>query len=171
VELNEETDEIFVAYVMVVGADPRRFGRMIERLENAYSFGTNNYPLTITDAKLYLERTEDSNHTSSEKYTSTQSRMKNTSTQSTAKRTASDGNNSVIHSRGENTDEETVNLSFSQSQTCDVCGKNGHSARRCYYRKKIPKDQWHSNQEPPSKEQETCPKDTNLVQTTAWYDV
>jgi hypothetical protein len=44
VELNDTTDEIFVAYVMVVGADTHRFGRMIERPENAYSVGTNNYP-------------------------------------------------------------------------------------------------------------------------------
>jgi hypothetical protein len=51
---------------MVVGADTDRFGQLIERLQQSYSVGNNNYPLTINDAKLYLERTED-NKTSNKK--------------------------------------------------------------------------------------------------------
>jgi hypothetical protein len=45
----------------MVGADPFRFGVMIERLENSYSVGNNNYPKTFNDAKLYLDRTDDKN--------------------------------------------------------------------------------------------------------------
>jgi hypothetical protein len=37
--LNAKTDEKFVAYIMVVGADPARFQEMINRLEAAYSVG------------------------------------------------------------------------------------------------------------------------------------
>jgi hypothetical protein len=48
---------------MVIGADHVRFGGMIERLEHAYSVGSNSYPQTINNAKLYLERTNDSNKT------------------------------------------------------------------------------------------------------------
>jgi hypothetical protein len=59
VALNGTTDELFVFYIMVVGADTNRFGELIERLQQSYSDGNNSYPLTIKDAKLYLERTED----------------------------------------------------------------------------------------------------------------
>jgi hypothetical protein len=46
---------------MVIGADHVRFGGMIERLEQVYSVGSNNYPQTLNNAKLYLDRTNDSN--------------------------------------------------------------------------------------------------------------
>jgi hypothetical protein len=51
-QLNQQSDEQFVAYILIVGADPIRFGDMIERLENSYSVGNNNYPRTLNDAKL-----------------------------------------------------------------------------------------------------------------------
>jgi hypothetical protein len=54
--LNIRTNERFVAYVMVVGSDPSRFGRMKERFEESYDVGTDGYPRTIEDAKDYLDR-------------------------------------------------------------------------------------------------------------------
>jgi hypothetical protein len=49
--LNRNTDEAFAAYIMVIGADHVRFGGMIERFEQAYSVGCNNYPQTLNNAK------------------------------------------------------------------------------------------------------------------------
>jgi hypothetical protein len=47
---------------MVVRADPIRLQEMIIRLEAAYSVGNNNYPLTINDAKIDLDRMDSKIH-------------------------------------------------------------------------------------------------------------
>jgi hypothetical protein len=52
--LNRKTDEAFATYIMVIGVDHVRFGGMIERLEHAYSVGSNSYHQTINNTKLYL---------------------------------------------------------------------------------------------------------------------
>jgi hypothetical protein len=153
VALNGTTDELFVAYIMVVGADTDRFGQLIERLQQSYSVGNNNYPLTINDAKLYLERTED-NKTSNKKKESSNKKQFSTIDKSSKK---------------EIDEDEKAELSFSQIRSCDVCGKKGHSARRCYFRNATPKDKWHKHQLPSEKEQASNPTETNLVQTEAWY--
>ena len=56
--LNSITDDIFVAYLMIVGADPARFGGLITKLEEDYSVGSKNYPANIREAKDYLDKFE-----------------------------------------------------------------------------------------------------------------
>jgi hypothetical protein len=53
--LNGSTYETFVAFVMVVGADPVIFGAMIDLLETSSSVGSDNYPQTINNTKNFLD--------------------------------------------------------------------------------------------------------------------
>jgi hypothetical protein len=59
--LNRITDEMFVSYIMTIGADPSRFGEMINNLEKGYAVGNRNYPTTLKEAKEYLDSMTDMN--------------------------------------------------------------------------------------------------------------
>jgi hypothetical protein len=60
--LNMLTDQIFVSYVMIVGADPHHIGESIDELEKDHGVGNNNYPKTLQDARHYcLEKRSDYN--------------------------------------------------------------------------------------------------------------
>jgi hypothetical protein len=150
--LNIRTDERFIAYVMVVGADKQRFGQLIERLEDAYDVGTDNYPHTIDDAKNYLDRTADK---------SSQSGKNGVKPVSTPK-------NVVLPSDQKMSNDEAVELTFATINTCYVCGKKGHVAPKCSLRKKIPEEDWHITR---VKKQQTSPKENLFAQASAFYDL
>jgi hypothetical protein len=125
--LNLRTDKRYVAYVMVVGSDPSRFGRMKERLEESYDVGTDEYPRTIEDAKDYLDRANAKmlhDNERRDKIGSTDANVAKPGIQKVAT-------------------DETLELSFATVRFCYVCGKKGHLAHNCRHRKKIPKDEWY----------------------------
>jgi hypothetical protein len=122
VVLNVRTDEKFIAYVMMVGADRGRFGRVIARLEESYDVGTDEYPRTIEEAKNYLDRTAEK------------------------KSHGDDGDvksvGAVPQCQTQIKDDE-VELSFATIRMCYVCGKKGHLAPKCSLRRKIPEEDWY----------------------------
>ena len=43
-ELNEQAKEMYLTCVFILQADPKRYGRLKEELENNYTKGTDSYP-------------------------------------------------------------------------------------------------------------------------------
>jgi hypothetical protein len=158
--LNIRTDERFIAYVMVVGADKRRFGQLIERLEDAYDVGTDNYPHTIDDAKNYLDRTaekkshgDDGDRTAEKKSHGDDGDVKSVG--------------AVPQCQNQIKDDE-LELSFATIRMCHVCGKKGHLAPKCSLRRKIPEEDWYIARV----KKQQAPKTENIyTQATAFYDL
>jgi hypothetical protein len=48
--IDEEVVERFIAITLLMGADRRRYGRLLDNLENEFVAGHDNYPKTLTDA-------------------------------------------------------------------------------------------------------------------------
>ena len=44
IELNEQAQEMYLACAFISQADPKRYGRLKEELENDYTKGTDSYP-------------------------------------------------------------------------------------------------------------------------------
>jgi hypothetical protein len=156
--LNLRTDERFVAYVMVVGSDPSRFGRMKERLEESYGVGTDEYPRTIEDAKDYLDRAN------AKMLHDNKRRDKIGSTDANV---AKPGIQKVVT-------DETLELSFATVRICYVCGKKGHLAHNCRHRNKIPKDEWYIAQVKRCQTSPTTsadPPQNAFAQETMFYDL
>jgi hypothetical protein len=162
--LNAKTDEWFTAYVMIVGADPIRFAEMIERLEHSFSVGNDTYPQTINEAKNILDRTEESNkrsHASKQQEQPLSTEPKQIETKQTE----------VAHQRASGDDE--VELAFTSVRTCGVCGRKGHPTHKCFHRKNIPKEEWHSEKVKALQTEVTegSPPPEAQFTTTAFYDL
>ena len=55
-----EGTQWYLALAFLMGSDQSRFGRLLEKLENDFTAGNNNYPKTLTDAyNMLLEWKDD----------------------------------------------------------------------------------------------------------------
>ena len=52
----EEVQDRFLARIFLIGADPKRFGSLIEELNNTYISGTDRYPKTLEDTQKLLSK-------------------------------------------------------------------------------------------------------------------
>ena len=50
IELNEQAQEMYLACAFISQADPKRYGRLKEELENDYTKGTDSYPQDMVKA-------------------------------------------------------------------------------------------------------------------------
>jgi hypothetical protein len=116
--LNTVTDELFAAYVMIVGAHRDRFGEMIDQLEKNFAVGKKNYPSNLMEAKDYLDKYEEiiNNH-EARKYKTVRKQ---------------DQNPNQISKNEKESDGESIGLSFATVPVCHVCGKKGHLATKCF---------------------------------------
>ena len=53
-ELNEQAQEMYLACAFISQADPKRYGRLKEELENNYTKGTDSYPQDMVKAYQLL---------------------------------------------------------------------------------------------------------------------
>jgi hypothetical protein len=144
---------------MVIGADHVRLGGMIDRLEQAYSVGSNIYPQTLKNAKLYLERTNDSN-------------KKSIVAKTTPSDTCTTPMPPVPKKAPDISADEAVELSFTTIPTCNVCGKKGHRTAVCFQKKRIPQKDWYVNQQQQQQQDEAPPADGKcFAQAPAFYDL
>jgi hypothetical protein len=114
--MNAATDEGFVAYVMIIGADPFRFGDAINDLEKSYAAGNKNFPSTITEAKDFLDRM-------------------------TALASRKSPQLPPVESS-----EDSPELSFNTVPLCHICGKKGHMIASCPLKGKLPRADWYITQ-------------------------
>ena len=48
--INAAAREIYLSCAFIVASDPKRYGRLVEELENDYTKGNNNYPTNMVKA-------------------------------------------------------------------------------------------------------------------------
>ena len=48
--INAAAREIYLSCAFVIASDPKRYGRLVEELENDYTKGNNNYPINMVKA-------------------------------------------------------------------------------------------------------------------------
>ena len=56
IELNEQAQEMYLACAFILQADPKRYGRLKEELENDYTKGTDSYPQDMVKAYQLLNK-------------------------------------------------------------------------------------------------------------------
>ena len=127
-EMKTKASSEWMAYLMLRGSDPNKYGSLTRGLVTQYSLGNNQYPSTIATATDVL-----SNHKIDARYYELQKKSRDKMNPGSA---------------STNNENEGKAVSFAQGAkevTCYCCGKKGHVSPECEQRNKIPRDQWHAN--------------------------
>jgi hypothetical protein len=124
-KIEDEAYEQFMAYLLIRGADPNKYGSMQKNLASQFSLGNDQYPKTIVLATDAL-----SQHRIDPKFYEIQ--KKNRENQKSQRQS----------SGTDNTNSET---SFAQKSNaiCHICGEKGHVKPDCKKKDIIPKVDWY----------------------------
>ena len=137
----------FLAYLYLENADKTKYGSILAGLNTQQSLGNDQYPKSITESNNVL-----SNH-------------KFDVPKVTAKKNQPE--NKGKDRKGEEKEDEDVNLSFAQLEgKCYCCGKAGHKSPSCRYKDK-PKDEWAINKAQQSHAQASGSDNSTVASTNS----
>ena len=127
-KLQEQVYNQFLAYMYLDNADKSKYGSILTGLNTQQSLGNNQYPKSITESNNVL-----SNH----RFDATP--------KPGGRGKAQNENNKSKEQKGDEKEDEEVNLSFAQMEgKCYCCGKAGHKSPSCRDKNK-PKEEWAIN--------------------------
>ena len=128
-EIKAQAFEKWLAYLLIRGSDPSKYGSLLRGFVSQYSLGNDQYPTTLETATDVL-----ANHRFDQRYLDNKKQRKK---RNEDRHTPKDGDN------------DHNPTSFAQQQardvTCYCCGKKGHTSNKCSKRETIPKSEWHVN--------------------------
>src|SRR5210317_344395 len=128
--MKTEAYEKWMAYLLIKGSDPMKYGTLQKNLISQFSLGNDQYPKTITAATDVL-----SNHKIDQKFYDKRTNNYN-----------NNRNRNNDNKTNESNEEKVNETSFNQDTlTCYCCGKKGHSSTTCDKKNKIPRAEWHVN--------------------------